>query len=110
MTTIPTSPSYSLTSSTIATVFILVSKDEGTWKELVVEEEEHEQEHLGDHHPHIPLLLPHLLHHGHHLHPHVPGRGHLVTWSAGQQDGRPPGGSVGPCMPEQQEPVTWGSL
>ena len=79
MTTIPTSPSYSLTSSTIATVFILVSKDEGTWKELVVEEEEHEQEHLGDHHPHIPLLLPHLLHHGHHLHPHVPGRGHLVT-------------------------------
>ena len=99
----PLLPSSSLTSSSMAPTFTLVSKDEGTWNELVVEEEEQEQEHQGDHHPYIPLLLPHLLHHGHHLHPHVPGRGHLVTWSAGQQDGRPPGGSVGPCVLEQQE-------
>ena len=54
MTTIPTSPSFSLTSSTMATTFTLMSQDEG-------------------------------------------------TWSPGQQDGRPPGGSVGPCVPEQQE-------
>ena len=70
----PLLPSSSLTSSSMAPTFTLVSKDEGTWNELVVEEEEQEQEHQGDHHPYIPLL-----HHGHHLHPHVPGRGHLVT-------------------------------
>ena len=57
MTTIPTSPSFSLTSSTMATTFTLMSQDEGTWS---------------------------------------PGQ--LVNKMAG-----PPGGSVGPCMPEQQE-------
>ena len=31
MTTIPTSPSSSLTSSTMATTFTLMSQDEGTW-------------------------------------------------------------------------------
>ena len=31
MTTIPTSPSFSLTSSTMATTFTLMSQDEGTW-------------------------------------------------------------------------------
>ena len=57
----------------MAPTFTLISQDEGTWKELVVEEEEQEQEHLGDHHPHLPLLLLHLLHHDRHLHPCVPG-------------------------------------
>ena len=60
----------------MAPTFTLMSQDEGTWKELVVEEEEQEQEHLGDHHLHLALLLLlHLLHHGRHLHPYVPGRG-----------------------------------
>ena len=31
MTTIPTSPSFSLTSSTMATTFTLMSQVEGTW-------------------------------------------------------------------------------
>ena len=73
MTTIPTSPS-SFTSSTMADTFTLVSQVEGLCNKLVMEEEEQELEHIGYHHPHLPLLL-HLLHYGRHLHPRVPGRG-----------------------------------
>ena len=76
MTTIPTSPSSSSTSSTMAFTFTLVSQVEGLHNERVVEEEEQEQEHLGDHHLHLALLLLlHLLHHGRHLPSCVPGRG-----------------------------------
>ena len=73
MTTISSYPSPSLTSFTMAATFILVSQVEGLRNERVVEEEEQEQEHLGDHHPHLPLLLLHLLHHDRHLHPCVQG-------------------------------------
>ena len=90
MTTIHTSPSSSSTSSTMTATFTLVSQVKGLCNELVVKEEEQEQERQGDHHPLLPLLLHllllllhhlllllllHLLHHGHHLHPCVPGRG-----------------------------------
>ena len=74
MTTISSYPSPSLTSFTMAATFILVSQVEGLRNERVVEEEEQEQEHLGDHHLHLALLLLlHLLHHGRHLPSCVPG-------------------------------------